>query len=172
MIDVANEDPTTGDVPAVVMRGARGAAVRVTGLIEIGKGNERKTENEDTATATMTDTATEIEIKTMIEIVVDVGVKKTAMRHRKLVTRGAVARKVWRMPPLTPHPLLGTARAGVPRELIPGIVMVTDVPGILVILETNTTTHPGTRRIVGGAGTNAALVRKKIPFGVGHPRPQ
>ena len=47
--------------------------------------------------------------------------------------------------------LLGTAHAGVLRELIPGIVMVIDVPGILAIPETNSMTHPSTGGTVGDA---------------------
>ena len=47
--------------------------------------------------------------------------------------------------------LLGTAHAGVLRELIPGIVLVIDVPGILAIPETNSRTHPSTGGTVGDA---------------------
>ncbi len=67
---------------------------------------------------------------------------------------------------------LGTAHAGVLRELIPEIVMVIDVPGILAIPEMNSTTRPDTGGIVGLAVMSAAPVLRAIPFGVSHPHPR
>jgi hypothetical protein len=62
--------------------------------------------------------------------------------------------------------LLETAHAGVLRELIPGIVMVIDVPGIPAIPETNSRTHPNT----GGTVGDAAPAMKMTHTDASHPR--
>jgi hypothetical protein len=161
MTDAANGDPTIGDGQAVAMRGA-------TDLTRTGTGNEKETETEGTAIATTTGTATAIEIETMRETVVDVGVRKTVTTHKRIATRGNVARKVQTM--LLLFLFLGTVHAGALRGHIPGIIMVIDVPGILAIPETNSTTHPGTEGIVGVAATSAVLALKMRPFGASRPR--
>lgn len=48
--------------------------------------------------------------------------------------------------------------------------MVIDVPGILAILETNSTTRPGSGGIVGDAAMSVALAMKTIPFRASQPR--
>jgi hypothetical protein len=154
-INAANEDPMIGDGLAVAMRGA-------TNLIGTGTGNETETETEDTAIATTTGTAIAIEIETTRETVVDAGVKTTVMTQQRIATRGNVERRVQ-----TRHLFslfLGIVHAGALRGLIPGIIMVIDVLGILVIPETNSMTRPGTEGIVGVAATSAALALKMIPL--------
>jgi hypothetical protein len=167
MTNAVKEDPMIRDVLAAAMKGATDVAVRVTSLTGTGTGSEKKTKNEGTATASTTDTAIVIETEITTGTVVDAGVRKTATMHKKIVTRGDVARKV-RMRRLLTLPL-GTVHAGVLRELIPGIVMVIDVPDILVIPETNSTTRPGTGGIVGDAAMSAVLARKMTPLGASHP---
>ncbi|KAI0296160.1 hypothetical protein BC826DRAFT_968133 [Russula brevipes] len=138
--DAAKEDPMIRGVLAAAMKGATDVAVRVTSLTGTETGSEKKTKSEDTATASTTGTATVIETEITTGTVVDAGVRKTATMHKKNVTRGSVARKVRMRRLLTI--ILATVHAGVLRELIPGIVMVIDVPDILVIPETNSTTRP------------------------------
>ena len=152
----------TGEGRVVVVTGATGAAARVTSLVGIKKGNEIRIGNEGIATMNP-DMVTVTEIGIMKETVVGAGVRRTEMTCRKTVSRGSVARKARMMPLLTP--LFGTALAGVPRELIPEIVMVIDVPGILAIPEMNSTTCPDTGGIVGHAVTTAAPIRLMIPIG-------
>ena len=158
---------TTREGRVVVVTGATGAAARATSLAGIKKGNEIKIGSEGIATMNP-DTVTVTEIGIMKETVAGAGVKKTEMTSRRTVTRGSVARRVQMKPLLTP--LLGTAHAGVPRELIPEIVMVIDVPGILAIPEMNSTTCPDTGGIVGRHGvTTAAPLLLRIPIGASRP---
>jgi hypothetical protein len=161
MINAGNGDLTIGDGLAVAMRDA-------TDLTGTETGNEKETETEGTAIATTTGTATAIETETMRETVVDAGVRKTVTTHKRIATRGNVARKVQTR--LLPFLFLGTVHAGALRGHIPKIIMVIDVLGILAIPETNSTTHPGTEGIVGVAVMSAVLALKKKPFGASHPR--
>ncbi len=160
MVDVANGDPTTGDGLVVAMRGA-------TDAVETGTGNVKETGTEDTAIVTTTDTAIAIEIETMKGTVVDAGAKKTVTTHRKIATKGNVARTVQ-----TSHLflILGTVLAGALRGLIPGIIMVIDVLDILAIPETNSMNRPDTEGIVGVAATSAALALMMILFDPNRPR--
>ena len=164
---VAKRGPTIGEGQVVAVTGAIGAAARATSPAGIKKGSEIRIGNEGIATMNP-DTVTVTEIEIMKETVVGAGVKKTEMTSRRTVTRGSVARKVQMKLLLTP--LLGTAHAGAPRELIPEIVMVIDVPGILAIPEMNSTTCPDTGGIVGHhAVTSAALTMLKNPLGASRP---
>ena len=167
MIGVVNEDQRTKGGPAVAMRGATDAVVLVTDLTETGTGNVKETGSEDTAIATTTDTATAIGTETTRETVVDAGVKKTATMHQKIARKGNVARTVQ-----TSHLFLflGIAHAGALRGLIPGIIIVIDVPGILAIPETNSTTRLSSEGIVGVAATSAALAMMMNLFDASHPR--
>jgi hypothetical protein len=166
MIGAVNEDLTIGDGQVVATRDATDVAVRATGPIGIGTGNEKKTESEGIGTATTTDTVTAIGIEIMTGTVVDAGVKMT-VTSRKNVPRRDVARRVRTMPLLTP--LLGTVHAGVLRGLIPKIVMVIDVPGTLVMPETNSMTRPGSGRIVGDVAMSAALAMKMTTLNPSQP---
>jgi hypothetical protein len=169
MIGVVNGDPTTKGGLAVAMRGATDAVVLVTDLTGTGtgNGNVKETGTEDTAIATTTDTAIAIGTETMREIVVDAGVKKTVTTLQKIARKGNVARTVQ-----TSHLILipGTVHAGALRGLIPGIILVIDVLGILVIPETNSTTRPGSEGIVGVAVTSATLAMMRTLFDANRPR--
>ena len=142
-----NGDLMIEDDLAVATRDVTDVAVRATSLIETGTVNVKETGTEGIVTVTTTDTVIVTGKETTRETVVDAGVKMR-VRNQKIVPRGDVARRV-RMR----FPLLGTAHAGVLRELIPGIVLVlvTNVPGILAIPETNSMTHPSTGGTVGHA---------------------
>ena len=142
-----NGDLMIGDGLVVATRDVTDVAVRATSLIGTGTVNVKETETEGIVTVTTTDTAIAIGTETTRETVVDAGVKMR-LRNQKIVLRGDVARRV-RMR----FPLLETVHAGVLRELLPGIVLVlvTNVPGILAIPETNSMTHPSTGGIVGDA---------------------
>ncbi len=168
MIDAVNGGLMIGNGLVVATRGATDVAVRVTGLTGTGTGtgNEKKTESEGIVTATTTDKAIAIKMETR-ETVADAGVKTTVTRQKN-VPRRNVATKVRTRPPLSP--LLGKVHAGVLREPIPAIVLVIDVPGILVIPETNWMTRPSTGGIVGDAATSVALAMKMTPLNVGQPR--
>ena len=166
MIGVVNVDPTTKGGLAVAMRGATDAVVLVTDLTGTGTGNVKETGTEDTAIVITTDTAIAIGIETTRETVVDAGAKKTAKTHQKIARKGNVARTVQ-----TSHLILilGTVHAGALRGLIPGIIIMTDVLGILVIPETNSTTRPGTEGIVGVAATSAAFAMMMILLNANRP---
>jgi hypothetical protein len=167
MIDGVNGYLTIGDGLVVATTDATDVAVRATGLIGTGTGNEKKKENEGIGTGTTTDTVTAIGIETMRETVVDAGVKMIVTRQKN-DSRGDVARRV--RTKLLFSPLLGIVHAGVPRELIPEIVIVIDVLGILATPETNSMTRPGTGEIVGDAATSVALALKTTSINPSHPR--
>jgi len=167
MIDVVNGDQMTKDGLVVAMRGVTDAVVLVTDLTGTATGNVKETGTEDTAIETTTDTAIAIGTETTRETVVDAGVKKTATTHQKIARKGNVARIVQRSHLFL---ILGTVHAGALRGLIPGIIIVTDVLGILAIPETNSTTRPGTEGIVGVAATSAALAMMMILFDTNRPR--
>jgi hypothetical protein len=169
MISAVNGDQMTKGGLAAAMRGATDAVVLVTDLTGTGTGNVKETGTEDTGIATTTDTAIVIGTETTRETVVDAGVKKTVttQTHQKIARKGNVARTVQ-----TSHLFLflGTAHAGALRGLIPGIIIVIDVPGILAIPETNSTTRRGTEGIVGVAATSAALAMMMILLNANRPR--
>jgi hypothetical protein len=166
MIGVVNGDLMTGDGLAVAMRGATDVVVLVTDPTGTETGNEKETGTEGTVTVTTIDTAIAIGTETPREIVVGAGAKKMVTTHKKIATKGNVARTVQRSHLFL---LLGTVLAGALRELIPGIIMVIDVLGILVIPETNSTTRPSTEGIVGVAATSAALALKTTLFDANRP---
>jgi hypothetical protein len=169
MIDAVNGGLMIGNGLVVATRGATDVAVRATGLTGTGTGtgNEKKTESEGIVTATTTDKAIAIKMETTRETVAVAGVKTTVTRQKN-VPRRNVATKVRTRPPLSPLPV--KVHAGVLREPIPAIVLVIDVPGILVIPETNSMTRPSMGGIVGDAATSVALALKMTPLNASRPR--